>query len=104
VLLSGTFSEAATDGATDGAQVERTATLTSPTTSASKGLARIEIERSGGLSDEQVQVELENMPYPASCRLKLDGYAVVMFSPPADGKVRLKLNRRVTPATRTVAR
>lgn len=100
VLVSGTFQEAVTDGS----QVERTATLTSPANTASKGVAKIEVERDRGLAEEVLLVQLEDLPYPMSCKLKVDGFEVVMFSPPADGKVDLKLRRRVAPAARTVSR
>jgi hypothetical protein len=92
VLLRGTFSE----GISSSGKVERNASLTSPDSTASRGTATIEIDRSSGLSEEEIVVKLEELPYPESCRLMADGRELTIFSTTAKGKVEFRLNRRVT--------
>lgn len=92
VLLRGQFSEAAGEGA----RIERTAALTSPTNAATRGTAAIEIDRVNGLSDEELRIELTDLPYPQSCRLVADGREVTLFSTTENGRLSLRLTRRVT--------
>jgi hypothetical protein len=91
VLLSGTF----TDAPASNGKVERTAALSSPSNAVSKGTASIEIDRSSGLSEEEVVVKLEALPYPESCRLMADGRELTLFSTTENGKVEFRLTRRV---------
>lgn len=94
VLMRGDFSDAPeTSG-----KVERTASLASPTNGVSKGTAVIEIARTNGLSEEEIKVELEDLPYPESCRLMADGRELTIFSAPQRGKLEFRFTRRVTMA------
>lgn len=93
VLLRGTFEESAK--ASD--KIERTAALTSPSNTVARGTAAIEIDRSSGLSEEEIVVKLEKLPYPASCRLMVDGRELTMFSTSSEDKLEFRLARRVTP-------
>ena len=91
VLLSGTFA----DSPASNGKTERTASLSSPTNAVSKGTAAIEIDRSSGLSEEEIVVKLEALPYPESCRLMADGRELTLFSTTEKGKVEFRLSRRV---------
>ena len=91
VLLRGSFAE----GTNSSGKFERTASLTTPDTNATRGTARIEIDRTNGLSDEKITVKLDELPYPESCRLLADGRELTMFST-TKGKMEFRLARRVT--------
>jgi len=93
VLLSGTFQEAAAPAT---GKFERTATLTSPRNSGTKGSAAIEIDRTSGLSEEELVVKLDQMPYPESCRLVADGRELTIFSTIEKGTLEFRLSRKVT--------
>lgn len=95
VLLRGTLSAAEEVKG----RVVRTATLSSPANTVSNGTVEIEIDRRQGTSDEVVRVHVADLPYPASCRLLVDGQQVTMFSTSAEGRVYIKLTRRVVPTT-----
>jgi hypothetical protein len=94
VLLRGIFSDESAKEANG--KTVRTVTLTNPSGAAPAGLAEIRITRDGGISDEEVLLEVREMPYPAVCRLLADGKEIAMFSTSDKGKADLKLNRRVT--------
>ena len=91
VLLRGSFSE----GTTSASKLERTATLTRPDSTTAGGTAQIEIDRTSGLSDEEMIVKLYELPFPESCRLMADGRELTMFST-TKGKTEFHLKRRVT--------
>ena len=92
VLLRGTFEES---GEVAG-KIERTATLVSPTNSASRGSVSMELDRTEGLSDEEVTVKLRDLPYPASCRLLADGHEMTLFDTTKEGALEFRFARRVT--------
>jgi hypothetical protein len=91
VLARGTFAE----GTTSSGKLERTASLTSPEDNTARGTAEIDIDRTGGLSDEEIVVKLEKLPYPESCRLMADGHELTIFSTTAKDKLEFRLTRRV---------
>jgi hypothetical protein len=91
VLLRGSFSE----GANSSSKVERTASLTMPDSTTTRGTALIQIDRSSGLSDEKMTIKLDELPYPESCRLMADGRELTIFST-TKGKIEFHLARRVT--------
>ena len=91
VLLRGTFGD---PGDTSG-KIERTATLASPTNGAPQGNASIELDRSRGISDEEVTVKMRNLPYPEDCRLLADGREVTQFSTMEKGQLEFRFTRRV---------
>jgi len=91
VLLRGSFSE----GANSSSKLERTASLTMPDSTTTRGTALIEIDRTSGLSDEKMTVKLDELPYPESCRLMADGRELTIFST-IKGKIEFHLARRVT--------
>ena len=93
VLAKGTFSE----GQSSEGKVERTALLVSPSNNAARGSAVIEIDRANGLSEEEITVKLQDLPYPESCRIMADGRELTLFSTPERGKLQFKFTRRVTP-------
>jgi hypothetical protein len=92
VLLQGTFT--APTGST--ASIERTAELTRPASKAAAGQAAIDVDRKDGVSEEEIVVRAEDLPYPASCKVMVDGREVAMFSTTQDGKIDLRMWRRVT--------
>ena len=91
VLLRGTFSE----GSNSSGKLERTASLANPETSAARGTATIQIARTNGLAEEELIVKLDELPYPQSCRVMADGRELTFFSTLPEGKMELKLTRRV---------
>ena len=91
-LLRGTLNDESTG---NGKSVRRV-TLASPSGTAPAGTAEIRIARENGMSDEEVLVQLRDMPYPTVCRLLADGKEIAIFSTSDKGKADLKLNRRVT--------
>ena len=92
VLASGTFAgREASDG-----KIERLASLVNPANKAPRGSALIEIERAGGMSEEEITVKLDELPYPESCRIMVDGRELTLFSTPERGKLQFKFTRRVT--------
>ncbi len=91
VLMRGTFSAPSTSGA----KVERTAELTRPTNQTPTGEVSIDVDRNAGISEEEMIVKAEDLPYPASCRVMVDGLEVAAFSTSQDGKINLKLSRRI---------
>jgi hypothetical protein len=92
VLMKGTFDAAPESGAS----VQRTADLTRPDGKAPAGKASIDIERKNGVSEEEIVVSAEDLPYPASCKVMVDGREIAMFSTTQDGKIDLRIWRRVT--------
>jgi hypothetical protein len=92
VLLQGTFN--APSGGN--ASIERTADLTRPESKAAAGRAEIDVDRKDGVSEEAIVVRAEDLPYPASCKVMVDGREVAMFSTTQDGKIDLRMWRRVT--------
>ena len=93
VLMRGTFSA---PPASNGSKIERTAELTRATGNGPAGEAEIEIERSNGISEEEFLIKAEDLPYPASCRVMVDGNEIAAFSTSRDGKINLRVWRRVT--------
>ena len=92
VLMRGTFSAPTTNGA----KVERTAELTRPTSNVAVGQVEIDLDRNSGVSEEEFLVKAEDLPYPASCRVMVDGLEIAQFSTTQDGKIDLRVWRRVT--------
>lgn len=93
VLMRGTFSA---PPSTNDAKIERTADLTRATGNGPAGEVEIEIERSNGVSEEEFLIKAEDLPYPASCRVLVDGNEIAAFSTTQDGKINLRVWRRVT--------
>jgi len=93
VLAKGTFAEGPETAAAG--KIERSAALTNPA-GAPMGTVEIDIDRTGSLSDEEVQIKLENLPYPASCRVMADGKELTAFSTIQKGRMNLEMSRRVT--------
>ena len=91
VLLRGSFS----DGTTSASKFVRTASLTRPDSTTAGGTAQIEIDRTSGLSEEEMTVKLDELPYPESCRLMADGRELTMFTT-TKSKTEFRLKRRVT--------
>ena len=94
VLMKGTFADAPAGG---GGKIERTATLSNPSGTGPSGKAAIEIERANGLTEEELEIKLDNLPFPASCRVMADGKELTSFSTMEKGKLNLHLSRRVAP-------
>jgi hypothetical protein len=92
VLMRGTFEAA--PGNTD--KVERVAELTRPANNTPVGEAEIELERTNGVSEEEFLIKAEDLPYPASLRVMVDGLEIAQFSTTQDGKIDLRVWRRVT--------
>jgi hypothetical protein len=92
VLLKGTFN--APSGSPD--TLERTAELMRPDGKAAAGAAAIDIDRKDGVSEEEVVIRAEDLPYPASCKVMVDGREIAMFSTTQDGKIELRIWRRTT--------
>jgi hypothetical protein len=92
VLLQGTFNTPS--GTAD--TLERTAELMRPDGKAAAGAAVIDIDRKDGVSEEEIVVRAEDLPYPASCKVMVDGREIAMFSTTQDGKIDLRLWRRTT--------
>jgi hypothetical protein len=61
------------------------------------GQVEIEVDRSTNVSEEEVIVKAEDLPYPASLKVKMDGLEIAQFSTTQDGKIDLRVWRRVTP-------
>jgi hypothetical protein len=97
VLLRGTLSAAEEVKG----RIERTAELTSPANTVSRGTVEVEIDRREGTSKEEFRVLVQALPYPASCKLLVDGHQLTMFSTTEEGRVLVKLTRRVVPTTAT---
>jgi hypothetical protein len=94
VLAKGTLAEARGAGTTG--KVERSATLTNPSGGGPMGTVEIDIDRTGSLSEEEVQIKLENLPYPASFRVMADGKELTTFSTIGKGRMNVEMSRRVT--------
>lgn len=94
VLARGTFSEATNSPG----KMQRSATLTTPETNIARGSATIEIDRVNGLSEEELIVQLSELPYPESCRLMADGRELTIFTTMPKGGMEFRLTRRVSPA------
>lgn len=92
VLLKGTFD--ASSGSS--ANLERTAELTRPDGKAASAQAQIDIDRKDGMSEEELVIKAEDLPYPASCKVVVDGREIAMFSTSQDGKIDLRIWRRTT--------
>jgi hypothetical protein len=92
VLMRGTFDAPTTTGA----KVERTAELTRPTSNVPVGEAEIDLDRNNGISEEEFLIKAEDLPYPASCRVMVDGLEIAQFSTTRDGKIDLRVYRRLT--------
>ena len=92
VLLKGTFNTPS--GSTD--SLERTAELMRPDGKEAAGTAAIDIDRKDGVSEEEIVIRAEDLPYPASCKVMVDGREIAMFSTAQDGKIDLRLWRRTT--------
>ena len=92
VLMRGTF-EAAT---ANGDKVERVAGLTRPANNIPTGEAEIELDRSSGTSEEEFNLKAEDLPYPATLRVMVDGLEIAQFSTSHDGKIDLRVWRRMT--------
>src|SRR5262245_19513108 len=83
VLLNGTFSTPSQSGS----RIQRTTPLTGPTDKTRAGSATINVDRTNGTSEEEIILKAEDLPYPASCRVMLDGQEVATFSTTEDGKL-----------------
>ena len=94
VLAKGTLAVAGETGTAG--KIARSAALTSPSGSGPMGTIEIDIDRTGSLSVEEVQLKLENLPYPASCRVMADGKELTAFSTIGKGKMNVEMSRRVT--------
>jgi hypothetical protein len=94
VLLGGTFAEPS--GETSKAdKIERTAALIRPADKTRAGTVEIGIDRTSGVSEEEIVVKAEDLPYPATCRVVVDGREIAQFSTLEDGKLNLRVWRRV---------
>jgi hypothetical protein len=91
VLLRGTFTETKSSNG----KILRVAEMTGDTPGPT-GTTHIEIDRTDGISEEEVTIRLRELPYPVLCRLMADGKELAMFSTSEHGKVDLLLARRVT--------
>jgi hypothetical protein len=92
VLVRGTFSTPSTNGN----KIQRTAELTRPSNNSSMGQVEIDVDRNNNFSEEEVIVKAQDLPYPASLKVKMDGLEVAAFSTQQDGKIDLRMWRRVT--------
>lgn len=92
VLLSGTFSEPSNSGG----KTQRTADLMRTNDKTRAGSADIAIDRSNGVTEEEIVLKADDLPYPASCRVMVDGQEVATFSTMEDGKLDMRVWRRVT--------
>jgi hypothetical protein len=92
VLMRGTF----TTPSTNSSKIERTAELTRPKNNERLGQVEIEVDRSTNISEEEVIVKADDLPYPASLKVKVDGLEIAAFSTEKDGKIDLRVWRRVT--------
>ena len=81
VVLSGTFSNFA-------------APLMSKDVVKAKGLAEIEIEKSGAATKQEIEVAVENLPALSTFRLIVDGNEVSTFTTSKAGKRALKYTRK----------
>lgn len=82
VVLSGTFANFA-------------APLTSKDSATkAKGLAEIEIEKSGTATKQEIEVAVENLPALAAYKLIVDGNEVATFTTNKSGKRALKYTRK----------
>jgi glutamine amidotransferase-like uncharacterized protein len=59
-----------------------------------KGLAEIEIEKSGAATKQEIEVEVENLPALATFKLIVDGNEVATFTTSKSGKRALKYTRK----------
>lgn len=100
VLLKGTFDTPSSNSA----NLERTAELTRPDGKAPTAEAEIDIDRKDGVSEEELVIRAEDLPYPASCKVMVDGREIAMFSTTQDGKIDLRIWRRTTNGQTTNAR
>lgn len=82
VVLSGTFSNFAAPLASTDA------------VSKAKGLAEIEIEKSGAATKQEIEVAVENLPALATFKLIVDGNEVATFTTSKAGKRDLKYTRK----------
>ena len=94
VLMKGTFSDPQADPK---GKLTRSATLTNPIPSGPAGTATIEIDKSSGLTEEEIEIKLTNMPFPTNCRVMVDGKELTLFATMQKGKMNLELRRRVIP-------
>jgi hypothetical protein len=92
VLMRGTFDAPAANGD----KLERVAELTRPANNTPVGEASIELDRANGVSEEEFLIKAEDLPYPASLRVMVDGLEIAQFSTSQDGKIDLRVWRRVT--------
>jgi hypothetical protein len=93
VLMRGTFEAAP---AANGEKIERVAALTRPANNTPVGEAEIELDRSNGSTEEEFNLKAEDLPYPASLRVMVDGLEIAQFSTSQDGRIDLRVWRRVT--------
>jgi hypothetical protein len=82
VLLSGTFSNFAAP------------LLSNDAVSKAKGLAEIEIEKSGAATKQEIEVAVEHLPALATFKLIVDGNEVATFTTSKAGKRALKYTRK----------
>ena len=82
VVLSGTFSNFAAPLVSKGAVAK------------AKGLAEIEIEKSGAATKQEIEVAVENLPALSTFRLIVDGNEVATFTTSKSGKRALKYTRK----------
>jgi hypothetical protein len=59
-----------------------------------KGLAEIEIEKSGAATKQEIEVEVENLPALSTFKLIVDGNEVATFTTSKSGKRALKYTRK----------
>ena len=104
VLLRGELSAPTAVDVKTTKKATRTAVLSSPNGTGPTGTAEIEIDRHNGFTEELIDVALEALPYPMSCRLLLDGRDVLTFWSTKNGRLDLRLNRRVTSGTASAAK
>ena len=95
VLMRGTFDAPSANVGKSG-KIERTAELTRPKNNEPMGQVEIEVDRSTNISEEEVIVKADDLPYPASLKVKVDGLQIAAFSTTKEGKIDLRVWRRVT--------
>ena len=81
VVLSGTFSKSE-------------ARLVSNGDAKARGLAEIEVEKSGAATKQEIEVAVENLPALATFKLLVDGNEVATFTTSKAGKRALKYTRK----------
>lgn len=78
-------------------ETERKAKLTSPTGQKAEGDVEIKISRTNGVATkDEIDLDLEDLPSMANCQLFIDGLLATSFVTEKDGKIELKVSRKLT--------